>query len=147
MAILASSCKPDGKSSFLFSLSASSVLFAPLVSSILFLLLSPFCFCHLCSHFSVFLFLHPLLTHSFTLFLLTSLESSPPIKLLAHLLFFHPHRFSFTLSLPSSVLLSLLPPPLICSPGSGPAKLPVLQSDGDRVQNLITHWLTARTTC
>lgn len=51
------------------------------------------------------------------------------------------------LSSPSPVLLSLLPPPLICSPGSDPVKLPVLQSDGDRVQNLITHWLTARTTC
>lgn len=45
-----------------------------------------------------------------------------------------------------AVLLSPLSPPLICSPGSGPVKLPVLQSDGDRVQNLITHWLTARTT-
>lgn len=40
-----------------------------------------------------------------------------------------------------------LSPPLICSLGSGPVKLPVVQSDGDRVQNLITQGLTARTTC
>lgn len=77
-------------------------------------------------------------------------ESSSPITSLnlSPSPFSHsPHPLLVSLSPPSPALLSLLSPPPICSPGIGPVKLPVLQSDGDRVQNLITHWLTARTTC
>lgn len=57
-----------------------------------------------------------------------------------------PHPSSLNYIILNHPLLSSSPP-LICCLGSGPVKLPVVQSHGDRVQNLITHWQTARTTC
>lgn len=122
------------------------LLFLPLSSPLSFPLLSPFpsTFISVPSPLPA----HPLIYphHLLPLFSITS-SRAISVDNFSQLLFLLPSSASLSFSLLSPVLLSLLSPPLICSPGSGPAKLPVLQSDGDRVQNLITHWLTARTTC
>lgn len=140
--------KPAGKSSFLFNylLLCTPLLFSPLSAH------PSFQRCHL----SVIFFFFSCVCITLTLPLTPPFFFFISFRIVFSNNFSELHSSSLTspLSPPRSLFCFLPPscppalsPPLICSLGSGPVKLPVLQSDGDRVQNLITQRLTARTTC